>query len=212
MTFKERLTLPNGGVRQMRVIAAGLLVAMAGLFFLARTFEHHHPAWGYVRAFAEAAMVGGLADWFAVTALFRHPLGLPIPHTAIIPENKNRIADTMAVFLRTNFLTPAVVARRIQGLNLATAAGNVLAEQRRGDPSRLREGAANLFAVLQRIVPQLLSCSVAGSAYLRNWISATGISPAIAIPTERPMIPSSERLVSNTRLSPNVSWSPIVAA
>ncbi len=59
-----------------------------------------------VRAFAEAAMVGGLADWFAVTALFRHPLGLPIPHTAIIPRNKDRIGDTLAAFLRDNFLTP----------------------------------------------------------------------------------------------------------
>jgi hypothetical protein len=66
--------------------------------FLARQAEQGGgpPAWGFLRAFAEAAMVGGLADWFAVTALFRHPLGLPIPHTAIIPENKDRLADSMA--------------------------------------------------------------------------------------------------------------------
>jgi uncharacterized membrane-anchored protein YjiN (DUF445 family) len=132
----------------MRTIATGLLVLMAASFLCAREFStlSPHPAWGFVIAFTEAAMVGGLADWFAVTALFRHPLGLPIPHTAIIPENKDRIADTMAMFLRTNFLTPAVVARRIQNVNLAAAAGNVLIEQRRGDRSRLREGAANLFA------------------------------------------------------------------
>src|SRR3546814_16364957 len=78
---------------------------------------------GFVRAFAEAAMVGGLADWFAVTALFRHPLGLPIPHTAIIPRNKDRIGDTLALFLRDTFLTPTVVARRMYRLDLASAAG-----------------------------------------------------------------------------------------
>ena len=72
-------------------------MAMAALFLVAR-----HMEWPAVRAFAEAAMVGALADWFAVTALFRHPLGLPIPHTAIIPANKDRIADTMACLLYTS--------------------------------------------------------------------------------------------------------------
>jgi hypothetical protein len=72
-------------------------------------------------------MVGGLADWFAVTALFRHPLHLPIPHTAIIPRNKDRIASTLAQFLRDNFLTPKVVARRMQRLDVAGAAGRWLA-------------------------------------------------------------------------------------
>ena len=81
------------------------------VFVLTKQYLGVHPAWGYAHAFAEAAMVGGLADWFAVTALFRHPLGIPIPHTAIIPENKDRIADTMAQFLRENFLTPSVVAQ-----------------------------------------------------------------------------------------------------
>src|SRR5581483_6648490 len=100
--------------RGMRILATGMLVAMAALFFLANHLDETHPAWAYVKAFAEAAMVGGLADWFAVTALFRHPLGLPIPHTAIIPRNKDRIGDTLAAFLRTNFLTPAVVARRMR--------------------------------------------------------------------------------------------------
>ena len=127
MTLRERLSPAQGGVRQMRIIATGLLVAMAGLFFLARALEHHHPAWGYVRAFAEAAMVGGLADWFAVTALFRHPLGLPIPHTAIIPRNKDRIGDSLAAFLRSNFLVPSIVARRMAKLDVARAIGRVLA-------------------------------------------------------------------------------------
>ena len=130
----------------MRLIATGLLVSMAVVFLLLRHFEGSHWGWGFAIAFTEAAMVGGLADWFAVTALFRRPLGLPIPHTAIIPVNKDRIADTMAAFLRDNFLTPQVVARRIQDFNLASATGGLLVEQRRAGPSRLRDGAANLIA------------------------------------------------------------------
>ena len=69
------------GLTRMRLIATGLLVAMAALFLATGPLLPYHPAWGFVRAFAEAGMVGGMADWFAVTALFRHPLGLPIPHT-----------------------------------------------------------------------------------------------------------------------------------
>jgi len=137
---------PQDKARRMRMTATGLLVAMALAFVLLRRFAGMHPAWGFAIAFTEAAMVGGLADWFAVTALFRRPLGLPIPHTAIIPVNKDRIADTMAAFLRANFLTPAVVARRLGGFNMAASAGAFLIEARRADASRLRAGAADLFA------------------------------------------------------------------
>ncbi|HWJ69689.1 MAG TPA: DUF445 domain-containing protein [Sphingobium sp.] len=129
----------------MRIVATGLLVVMAALYIAARSTEGMHPAIGFVRAFAEAAMVGGLADWFAVTALFRHPLGLPIPHTAIIPRNKDRIGDTLASFLRDNFLTPAVVARRMARLDVAGAAGRLLAAPSGGD-DRLRRGASRLLA------------------------------------------------------------------
>ena len=111
-TGLDRFNPAQGGARGMRIVATGLLVLMAGVFLTAGALQHRHPAWGFVRAFAEAAMVGGLADWFAVTALFRHPLGLPIPHTAIIPRNKNRIGESLAAFLKDNFLTPRVVARR----------------------------------------------------------------------------------------------------
>ncbi len=135
----------NGGGRQMRRIATGMLVVMAGIYATARAFESAHPAIGFVRAFAEAAMVGGLADWFAVTALFRHPLGLPIPHTAIIPRNKDRIGETLASFLRDNFLTPQVVARRMGRLDVAGAAGRLLAAPAQGD-ARLRRGASRLMA------------------------------------------------------------------
>ncbi|RHW16899.1 DUF445 domain-containing protein [Sphingomonas gilva] len=129
----------------MRVVATGMLVVMAITYAIARSLQHLHPAWGFVRAFAEAAMVGGLADWFAVTALFRHPLGLPIPHTAIIPRNKDRIGDTLATFLRDNFLIPKVVARRMKRVDVAGAMGRFMSEPT-GLNSRLREGVARLVA------------------------------------------------------------------
>ena len=129
-------------------MATGLLAAMAALFVVAQHFVHAYPAWGWALAFSEAAMVGGLADWFAVTALFRRPLGLPIPHTAIIPTNKDRIADNMARFLSTHFLTPAVVARRMAAINIAEAVGIWLADPQKSTETRLRKGAGNLAADL----------------------------------------------------------------
>ncbi|MEE4153377.1 MAG: DUF445 domain-containing protein [Erythrobacter sp.] len=164
----------------MRWTATGLLVAMAALFFTTHGLLGEHPAWGYVNAFAEAAMVGGLADWFAVTALFRHPLGLPIPHTAIIPENKDRIADTMAEFLRTNFLTPAVVARRMAGMNVARALGDFLvASPERGGfdaRSRITSGAAGLAAeMLESLDPDRLGNQV--RAGLATSLTKLEISP-----------------------------------
>ena len=131
--------------KRMRRIATGLLVLMAGVYFTARALEPLHPGWGYVRAFAEAGMVGGLADWFAVTALFRHPLGLPIPHTAIIPRNKDRIGETLAAFLRDNFLIPAVVARRLRKIDVAGAAGRFLTHPSSGE-GRMRRGASRMIA------------------------------------------------------------------
>ena len=137
---------PGQGVRGMRLVATGMLVAMAGLFFLADGFDETWPALGFVKAFAEAAMVGGLADWFAVTALFRHPLGLPIPHTAIIPRNKDRIGAALASFVRDNFLTPSVVARRMRNLDVAGAVGRFLASP--PAEGRMREGESRLTADL----------------------------------------------------------------
>ena len=152
---------PPDRARTMRRTATGLLVLMAGVFIVTGQFLDQHPVWGYVHAFAEAAMVGGLADWFAVTALFRRPLGLPIPHTAIIPENKDRIADTMAVFLRDNFLIPTVVARRMREMNLAKAIGSYLAEPSQGGGSRVRAGAGELAVeVLQSLDPERLGGQV----------------------------------------------------
>ncbi len=143
----------------MRLFATLLLLSMAALFIVLHRLQALFPVWngplGYGIAFAEAAMVGGLADWFAVTALFRHPLGLPIPHTAIIPVNKDRIADSMARFLRENFLTPPVVARRLIGFNFAASLGGFLGDPARGEASRVRVGAVNLLAdVLEQLDPE----------------------------------------------------------
>lgn len=104
---------------------------MAVLFIVARLLEARYAAIGFVRAFAEAALVGGLADWFAVTALFRHPLGVPIPHTAIIPTHKDRLADSVAAFLQQNFLTRAVLTAELSRLDFATLAADWLADEKR---------------------------------------------------------------------------------
>lgn len=171
--------------RRMRLVATGMLVVMAVLFLAARATVHLHPAIGFVQAFAEAAMVGGLADWFAVTALFRHPLGLPIPHTAIIPRNKDRIGDTLAVFLRDNFLTPAVVARRMQRLDIAAAAGRFLASPSGGD-GRLREGASRLAAdLLEALDQERLGGMVKGAIAQR--LRAMNLAPLIGQAIEAAM-------------------------
>jgi uncharacterized membrane-anchored protein YjiN (DUF445 family) len=132
-------------LRQMRIIATGLLIGMAVLFVIGSRLENALGGhWSFLRAFAEAGMVGGLADWFAVTALFRHPLRIPIPHTAIIPNNKERIGRTLAAFLRSNFLTTKVVARRIQSMDVAGAMGRFLVQPSGGE-GRMRMGASRLM-------------------------------------------------------------------
>ena len=135
------------GAAGMKRAATGLLLVMAAIFIVARQFEATYPWVGYIKAFAEAAMVGGLADWFAVTALFRHPLGLPIPHTAIIPRNKDRIGEALANFLRDNFLVAPVVARRMRNIDLAGAVGRFL-QAPQGQETRIRHGASRLLADL----------------------------------------------------------------
>lgn len=110
--------------RRMRRLATGLLVLMTAVFVAARLYEPVYPALGFVRAFAEAALVGGLADWFAVTALFRHPLGLKIPHTAIVPTRKDEIGRYLGEFIQTNFLVDEVISERLANINVArTLAG-----------------------------------------------------------------------------------------
>jgi len=144
---------PAQSARGMRALATAMLAGMAAIFIAATRLDHLHPAWGFVRAFAEAGLVGGIADWFAVTALFRHPLGLPIPHTAIIPRNKDRIGDTLAQFLKDNFLTPSVVARRMKALDVSGAIGRFLS-QPPGQEGRLRQGGSRLLADILEALDQ----------------------------------------------------------
>ena len=183
-----RFNPAQGGARGMKVAATGMLVAMAAVFLLANRFDETYPALGFVKAFAEAAMVGGLADWFAVTALFRHPLGIPIPHTAIIPRNKDRIGDTLAAFLRDNFLTPSVVARRMRGVDVAGAIGRFLTNP--PNEGRMREGASRLVAdVLEALDQERLGGMVKGVVATR--MKSLEVSPLLgqtldsAISTER---------------------------
>jgi uncharacterized membrane-anchored protein YjiN (DUF445 family) len=167
---------PPQALIRMRWVAAALLLMMAVLFFVARMLEARHPAFGYLQSFAEAAMVGGLADWFAVTALFRHPLGLPIPHTAIVPRNKDRIGDTLAAFLRANFLTPPVVARRMRKLDVAAAMGRFLAAP--PEQGRLWKGGSRLLSdILESLDPERLGGMV--KTALADQLRALDIAPML---------------------------------
>ena len=112
---------------RMRRIATGLFVFMVFLFFTSRLLQPRFGWLDYVGAFAEAAMIGAIADWFAVTALFRAPLGLPIPHTAIIASNKDRIGASIANFLEQNFLTREVISRELLAINFAGTGAQWLA-------------------------------------------------------------------------------------
>jgi uncharacterized membrane-anchored protein YjiN (DUF445 family) len=107
------------------------------LFIAARAFVHVHPTLGFAAAFAEAATIGGLADWYAVVALFKRPLGLPIPHTAIIQSNQHRIADTLGEFIEKNFLEAGPVEAKLRRIDFVTFAADWPRDQKRsGDLAR----------------------------------------------------------------------------
>jgi uncharacterized membrane-anchored protein YjiN (DUF445 family) len=122
-----------GRLARSRALATALLVAMAGVYVVT-TWVLSPTLWTEpLRAFAEAALVGGLADWFAVTALFRRPLGLPIPHTGVVPARKNQIGRGLARFIRDHFLVREAVARRLTRTSLATRLGAWLADGANAD-------------------------------------------------------------------------------
>ncbi|HEY0520140.1 MAG TPA: DUF445 domain-containing protein [Ilumatobacteraceae bacterium] len=130
-------------LRKMKVIATALLLVVTAVFFIARWLEQSHDWVGYVRAFAEAAMVGALADWFAVSALFRHPLGIPIPHTAIIPHRKDQIGRSLGEFVQTNFLTREVLNERLAGAKVGKRLGDWLADPQ--NAAKAGEGVGDLL-------------------------------------------------------------------
>ncbi|WP_373059332.1 DUF445 domain-containing protein [Gemmatimonas sp.] len=124
---------PDDELKRVRLVrmqraATLMLVGVALLFVVTRLLESRYPWLGFVRAFSEAAMVGGIADWFAVTALFRHPLGIPIPHTAIVASRKDRIGTALGNFVQRNFLTRDVVMAKIAAMNLGDRAAQWLAQ------------------------------------------------------------------------------------
>ncbi|MFD0210105.1 DUF445 domain-containing protein [Streptomyces hirsutus] len=134
-TFSPADEEKRRGVRQMKLIATGLLLFVAVVYVLAEWASHSGAgAWaGYVAAAAEAGMVGALADWFAVTALFRHPLGLRIPHTAIIPTKKDQLGVSLGEFVGENFLSEDVVRGRLRSVGIGSRLGAWLAVPEHAD-------------------------------------------------------------------------------
>lgn len=118
----------RAALRRMKRVAAGLLVLAAVVFAVSFALQDDIAWLGYVRAAAEGAMVGAIADWFAVTALFRHPLGIPIPHTAIIPKRKDEIGASLGAFVEDEFLSEEVVVGKLQSVGIARRLGTWLAE------------------------------------------------------------------------------------
>ncbi len=174
----SRFNPAQPGAQGMKVVATGLLVVMAAVFAVTRYYEPQYPWLSYVKSFSEAAMVGGLADWFAVTALFRHPLGLPIPHTAIIPRNKDRIGEALARFLQENFLIPKVVARRMRNIDVAGAVGAFLQTPNPDEQSRIRGGASRLIAdIFESLDDERLGGIVKGAIASR--LRRTEVSPLL---------------------------------
>src|SRR4029077_18539596 len=135
-------------LKRIKLAATLLLVGTAVLFGVARHYEPTHWAWGYVASFAAAATVGGLAGLDGVVALFRRPLRLPIPHTAIIPRNHQRIAENLGAFIETNFLAPEAVEKKLGEVDFAAHMASWL-----GD--RARSAALAAFAV--RMLPKALA-------------------------------------------------------
>jgi uncharacterized membrane-anchored protein YjiN (DUF445 family) len=120
-------------LRRMKAIALSFLVGAAVVYLIAKANEDGRAWVGYVRAASEAAMVGALADWFAVTALFRHPLGIPIPHTAIIPRRKDQIGRSLGEFVEGNFLTTEILGDRLRGARIGARLGGWLAQPRHAE-------------------------------------------------------------------------------
>jgi uncharacterized membrane-anchored protein YjiN (DUF445 family) len=159
----------------MRIIATGLLGLMAALFLAASLGQARWPALGpalgYVRAFAEAGVVGACADWFAVTALFRRPFGLPIPHTAVIPRNKLRIGEALGGFIADNFLTEQVLDEKLRQLEVGRWGGDWLSRP---------ENAARLARSLADLAPEVLAVLPKGA--LQDLAGAAALAAAKATP------------------------------
>ncbi|MCB5167234.1 DUF445 domain-containing protein [Streptomyces bambusae] len=172
------------GVRRMKATATGLLALVAVVYVLAKWAQHGNAGgWaGYVAAAAEAGMVGALADWFAVTALFRRPLGLPIPHTAIIPTKKDQLGASLGEFVGENFLSADVVRTRLRALGIGGRLGAWLAE-----PEHADRVTAELSAALRGALTVLRDSdvqAVVGEAITRR-AEAVEIAPGVGKTLEK---------------------------
>ncbi|GAA4387624.1 DUF445 domain-containing protein [Tsukamurella soli] len=151
---------------RMKAVALGFLLGAAVIYLVCEFLTHQgdRGGWiGYVKAAAEAGMVGGLADWFAVTALFRHPMGLPIPHTAIIKKKKDQLGDALGGFVQQNFLTPEVIAEKVGSLELSLRVANWMSAP--SNSERLGSEAARLVKVMSEVlrdedVEQVLNATI----------------------------------------------------
>jgi uncharacterized membrane-anchored protein YjiN (DUF445 family) len=139
-------------LRRMRFLATALLVLMFLIFVATSYAEPQWPWLAYPRAFAEAGMIGACADWFAVVALFRHPLGLPIPHTAIVPRSKERIGIAIGRFTASNFLSPRVLAERIREVDIAGWIARWL--KKPGNAHSVAQRAASVLREVLRSLPR----------------------------------------------------------
>ena len=135
-------------LRRMKMLATGLLIALAVIFLFAFALQDRYPWLEYVRAAAEGGMVGALADWFAVTALFKHPMGLKIPHTAIIPEKKDQIGASLGQFVEQNFLAEDIIRTKLDSMQVARKAGTWLSRPE-GAERVATEGAAAIRGALR---------------------------------------------------------------
>jgi len=160
----------------MKRRATGLLAIALGVFALASWFEPLYPWLGYVRATAEASLVGGLADWFAVTALFRHPLGLPIPHTAIVATRKERIGQILGNFVQNHFLSREVIAANLRRVHPAERAAAWLGNRDHAHKIS-RQFAGSLVKALDGLPPNELQDLV--SQVVRNRVRTFRVAPAL---------------------------------
>lgn len=147
-------------LRRVKTVATLVLCACLAVFVAAKLLLPVHPAFGYVAAFAEAATIGGLADWYAVVALFRHPMGLPIPHTAIIPANQHRIADKLGEFIETHFLDAAPVDAKLRQVDFASFIADWLSDRKRS---------ADLARFVLRLLPEAFAAGETSG--LKNFIT-----------------------------------------
>jgi uncharacterized membrane-anchored protein YjiN (DUF445 family) len=152
-------------LQRVKLLAALVLAASLALLVAAKLLERRYWGFGFLAAFAEAAAIGGLADWYAVVVLFRRPLGLPIPHTAIIPANRHRIAERLGDFVETHFLAPGPVATKLRRIDFAEAMSDWLGDSDRSD---------RLARFILRLLPGALTA--AENSGLRTYLAQQFVS------------------------------------